>query len=95
MALKIASIGSAKHRNLKHQAACLLALESLWGQCVPSLLLSGELSLLRHGFGLGAALVHGRHPKSGLAVPIRQHACHLVLHADQLICVCVCTYRYS
>ncbi len=94
MALKIASIGSAKHRNLQHQAACLLALESLWGQCVPSLLLSGELTLLRNGFGLGAALVHGRHPKSGSALLIRRHACYLLFFADQHVCVHTHTYRY-
>ena len=65
MALKVAIVGSHKHQNLKHQTKCLLALHSLWGQCVPHILLAGELRAHGHGYGLGTTLLHGRHPKSG------------------------------
>ena len=66
MALKIACIGSSKHHSLKHQHMCLLALRSLWGQCVPHVVLAGPLTSVQHGYGLGTALIRGRHPKSGM-----------------------------
>ena len=65
MALKVASLGSSKHHGLKHQKNCLMALRSLWGRCVPHILLAGELRAHGHGYGLGTQLVHGRHPKPG------------------------------
>lgn len=65
MALKVASLGSSKHHDLKHQKNCLMALRSLWGRCVPHILLAGELRAHGHGYGLGTMLVHGRHPKPG------------------------------
>lgn len=68
VALKIASIGSSKHHSLKHQLMCLLALRSLWGQCVPHVMLAGDLTSMQHGYGLGTALVPGRHPKSGMCM---------------------------
>lgn len=42
MPLKVASLGSSKHYDLKHQKNCLLTLRSLWGRCVPHDLLSGR-----------------------------------------------------
>lgn len=68
MALKVASLGSSKHDDLKHQQYCLMALQSLWGECVPHILLAGELKAHGHGYGLGTMLVHGRHPKPGTAL---------------------------
>ncbi len=65
IALKIASLGSKKHRSLKHQYTCLMAVRSLWGRCVPSLELAGPLTGHGHGFGLGTSLLCGRHPKPG------------------------------
>lgn len=65
MALKIASLGSSKHYSLKHQTSCLMALRSLWGQCVPNVLLAGALMGHAHGYGLGTTLLDGRHPEPG------------------------------
>ncbi|KAL3141622.1 hypothetical protein ABBQ32_004859 [Trebouxia sp. C0010 RCD-2024] len=65
MALKIASLDSSKHRSLQHQTSCLMALRSLWGQCVPHVLLAGALTGHGHGYGLGTTLLHGRHPEPG------------------------------
>lgn len=65
IALKIASLGSQKHSNLKHQFSCLLAVRSLWGHCVPGLELAGPLLQLGHEYGLGTTLLQGRHPESG------------------------------
>ena len=74
IALKVASLGSEKHNNLKHQYNCLLAVRSLWGHCVPCLELAGPLLQLGHGYGLGTTLLQGRHPDSG--------DCRLVNHRD-------------
>lgn len=68
MALKIASLGSSKHYSLQHQLDCLLRLKSLWGQCVPHVVLAGELTAMQHGYGLGTALIRGRHPRSGMHI---------------------------
>ena len=65
MVLKVASLDSNKHQNLKHQRGCFMALRSLWGQCVPHVLLAGVLSSHGHGYGLGTALLQGRHPLPG------------------------------
>ncbi len=65
MALNIASLDSWKHDSLKHQTSCLMALRSLWGQCVPHVLLAGVLTGHGHGYGLGTALLQGRHPEPG------------------------------
>ena len=74
MALKIASLGSSKHYSLQHQLDCLLRLKSLWGQCVPHVVLAGELTAMQHGYGLGTALIRGRHPRSGMHV--KSHGGH-------------------
>ena len=74
MALKIASLGSSKHYSLQHQLDCLLRLKNLWGQCVPHVVLAGELTAMRHGYGLGTALIRGRHPRSGMHV--KSHGGH-------------------
>lgn len=42
-----------------------MALCGLWGQCVPAMLLAGPLTSHGHGYGLGTALLHGRHPVPG------------------------------
>ncbi len=68
MALKIASLDSNKHHSLEHQKSCLLALRSLWGQCIPHVLLAGELKCHGHGYGLGTTLLMGRHPAPGNAL---------------------------
>ncbi|KAL0024426.1 hypothetical protein WJX77_002052 [Trebouxia sp. C0004] len=65
MALKIASLDSRKHHSLKHQTSCLVALRSLWGRCVPHVLLAGVLTGHGHGYGLGTTLLHERHPEPG------------------------------
>ena len=36
-----------------------MALRSLWGQCVPHVLLAGALTGHGHGYGLGTPLPHG------------------------------------
>ena len=43
-----------------------MALRSLWGQCVPHVLLAGVLTGHGHGYGLGTTLLRGRHPKPGI-----------------------------
>lgn len=50
IALKIGSLGK-KHRSLKHQYACLMAVRSLWGHRMPSFELAGPLT--GHGHGVG------------------------------------------
>ena len=42
-----------------------MALRSLWGLCVPDVLLAGALTGHGHGYGLGTTLLCGRHPKPG------------------------------
>ncbi len=78
MALKIASLYSNKHHSLKHQTSCLMALRSLWGQCVPHVLLAGALTGHGHGYGLGTTLLHGRHPEPGtnLLLTVSECASH-------------------
>ena len=70
MALKIASLGWSKHHSLQHQLGCLLRLKSLWGLCVPHVVLAGELTAMQHG----TALIRKRHPRSGMH--IRSHGGH-------------------
>ncbi len=78
MALKVASLDSSKHHNLKHQTSCLMALHSLWGQCVPHVLL---LSSHGHGYGLGTTVLQGRHPLPGthMMLIVSEYAWALVL----------------
>ena len=79
MALKIASLDSSKHHNLKHQKSCLMALRSLWGQCVPHVLLAGVLNGHGHGYGLGTTLLQGRHPLPGTNLMLTVSECAWVL----------------
>ena len=87
MALKIASLDSRKHHNLRLQASCLMALRSLWGRCVPHVLLAGALTGHGHGYGLGTTLLHGRHPKPGtyLLLTMPWHSVHHISLHRQLI----------
>lgn len=77
MALKVASLDSSKHRSLHHQTSCLMALRSLWGQCVPHVLLAGALTGHGHGWGLGTTLLYGRHPEPGIQLLLAVSACAL------------------
>lgn len=43
-----------------------MALRSLWGQCMPRVVLAGALKGHGHGYGLGTLLLHGRHPAPGI-----------------------------
>ena len=65
MVLKIASLDSRKHHSLKHQTSCLMALQSVWGQYVSHVLLAGALTGHGHRYGLGTALLAGRHSAPG------------------------------
>lgn len=91
MALKIASLDSSKHHNLKHQKSCLMALHSLWGQCVPHVLLAGVLSSHGHGYGLGTTLLQGRHPSPGTNLLLAVSKCSLNVRR---FCFC-CIWHYQ
>ncbi|DBA99129.1 TPA: hypothetical protein ACH3X1_014261 [Trebouxia sp. C0004] len=98
MALKIASLDSRKHHSLKHQTSCLVALRSLWGRCVPHVLLAGVLTGHGHGYGLGTTLLHERHPEPGdiALLPLAEealrkvHRCSIMvndLHPENIVLV--------
>ncbi len=77
MVLKIASLASRKHHSLKHQTSCLMALQSLWGQYVPHVLLAGALTGHGHRYGLGTALLAGRHSAPGTNLRLTMSKCAL------------------
>ena len=54
-----------------------MALRSLWGQCVPHVLLAGALTGHGHGYGLGTTLLHGRHPEPGIQLLLAVSECAL------------------
>jgi len=56
-----------------------MALRSLWGQCVPHVLLAGVLNGHGHGYGLGTTLLQGRHPSPGTNLMLTVSECAWVL----------------
>lgn len=86
MALKIASLGSKKHHSLKHQTSYLMALRSLWGECVPHVLLAGALTGHGHGYGVGTTLLPGRHPAPATNLLLTVSKCALYKVALTLCC---------
>ncbi|CAL8471202.1 g10744 [Coccomyxa elongata] len=60
MALKVAASGCREEEMLRNEANAYFAVQDLWNEAVPELLLAGDLQAVGGGYGLGTAVLPGR-----------------------------------